>query len=91
MPLDSLVYDYNIRGWLTGINKKYLDSSVTHYFGMELGYDNATTTVGTSYANPAFNGNISGMRWKSAGDRVNRKYDFTYDNVNCLTGATYNA
>jgi len=89
LPLDSLVYDYNIRGWVTGINRKYLDSSNTHYFGMELGYDNASTIVGTSYAHPAFNGNIAGMRWKTAGDRVNRMYDFSYDNVNRITRADY--
>lgn len=89
MPLDSLVYDYNIRGWVTGINRKYLDSTITHYFGMELGYDNSSSPVGTTFANPAYNGNIAGMRWKSAGDRVNRKYDFTYDNVNRLTSAVY--
>jgi len=88
-PLDSVVYDYNIRGWVTGINKTYVAGTANHYFGLELGYDNATSVAGTTYVTPAFNGNIAGTIWKSAGDGVNRKYDFTYDNVNRLTGATY--
>jgi len=88
--LDSLVYDYNIRGWVTGINKKYVGGQSNNYFGMELGYDKATSIAGTtSYANPTFNGNIAGTVWKSAGDGVGRKYDFTYDNVNQLTGAAF--
>lgn len=37
--LDSLVYDYNIRGWLTGINKNYIAGTATNAFGEELGYD----------------------------------------------------
>ncbi|HEY4061756.1 MAG TPA: DUF6443 domain-containing protein [Puia sp.] len=88
--LDSMVYDYNIRGWLTGINKNYVGGTESHYFGMDLGYDKSTSIAGTtSYTTPAFNGNISGTVWKSAGDGINRKYDFTYDNVNRLTGATF--
>jgi RHS repeat-associated protein len=89
MPLDSVEYDYNIRGWTTGINKDYLTGHTPHYFGMELAYDNPTSEAGITYARPEFNGNIAGTVWKSAGDTVSRKYDFTYDNVNRLLGATY--
>jgi len=89
--LDSLVYDYNIRGWVTGINKNYVGGSATNYFGMELGYDKPTAAAtGTSYIGLQYNGNIAGTIWKSAGDGVNRKYDFSYDNVNRLTGADFN-
>ncbi|MHA4810404.1 DUF6443 domain-containing protein [Flavitalea flava] len=88
--LDSLVYDYNIRGWLTGINKQYLNTPSSNYFGMELAYDKTSSQAGTTtYLNPAYNGNIAGTIWKSAGDGVNRKYDFNYDNVNRLTGAAF--
>jgi len=73
--IDSLIYDYNIRGWLTSINKNYVGGTTNHYFGMELGYER--------------NGNIAGTVWKSAGDGVGRKYDFTYDNANRLTGAAF--
>ena len=88
-PLDNLVYDYNVRGWVTGINRAYVAGTAQHYFGMELGYDNATSVAGTTYSTPAYNGNIAGTIWKSAGDGVNRKYDFSYDDVNRLTGAAY--
>ncbi|MDO6432930.1 DUF6443 domain-containing protein [Flavitalea sp. BT771] len=86
--LDSLVYDYNIRGWVTGINRKYLTGAVDNYFGMELGYDNSSSGI-TTYGSPQYNGNIAGMVWKSAGDGVRRKYDFSYDNADRLTGADF--
>jgi len=86
--MDSLVYDYNIRGWMTGINRNYLTGTSSNYFGMELGYDNSSSGI-TSYTTPQFNGNIAGTVWKSAGDGVSRKYDFSYDNVNRLTGANF--
>ena len=85
---DSLVYDYNIRGWMTGINKKYLTGTATNYFGMELGYDNSASGI-TNYSAPQFNGNIAGTVWKSAGDGVSRKYDISYDNADRLTGAGF--
>ncbi|HMH20166.1 MAG TPA: DUF6443 domain-containing protein [Puia sp.] len=88
--IDSLVYDYNIRGWLTGINKNYVGGTASHYFGMELGYDKTSSIASTtSYAQAAYNGNIAGTIWKSAGDGIGRKYDFTYDNVNRLNGAAF--
>ncbi len=91
--LDSQVYVYNIRGWLASINKNFLSSTAStpiNYFGEELGYDKQTAAVsGTNYSNLQYNGNIAGTIWKSAGDGLARKYDFTYDNVNRLTGANF--
>lgn len=84
--LEQLKYDYNIRGWLTSLNKDYLSgTSPDKYFGMELAYDKMGTVVsGTNYNNPQYNGNIAGTIWKSKGDGVNRQYDFAYDRVNRL-------
>ncbi len=88
--LDSLVYDYNIRGWIDGINRSFIQGSAQHYFGMELGYDKTVTVAnGTTFGGLQYNGNIAGIVWKSAGDGVSRKYDLTYDNVNRLTGAGF--
>ncbi|HEY4111431.1 DUF6443 domain-containing protein, partial [Puia sp.] len=89
--LDNLSYTYNIRGWLAYINKDYVSQTGpgTNYFGLELGYEKATSASGSNYLNPTYNGNIAGMVWKSAGDQIERKYDFTYDNVSRLTGAAY--
>ena len=41
VPLESLGYEYNIRGWLTGINKDYARgvSNINNWFGMQLSYD----------------------------------------------------
>jgi RHS repeat-associated protein len=89
--VDSLVYAYNIRGWLTGINPNYVGGTATNYFGMELGYDKSGSLApGNTYATQEYNGNIEGTVWKSAGSGVNRKYDFSYDAVNRLTAANFN-
>ncbi|THU38518.1 RHS repeat-associated core domain-containing protein [Niastella caeni] len=88
--LDSLVYDYNIRNWITGINKNFVAGTAAGYFGLELGYDNTTTAAGsTTFLNPQYNGNIAGAIWKSKGDGINRKYDYSYDNISRLTAAGY--
>jgi hypothetical protein len=87
--LQELVYDYNIRGWLLGMNRDYMltegQTSDGKYFGFELGYDKATTKSGRSFVSALqYNGNITGMVWKSDGDDIRRKYDFSYDAVNRL-------
>jgi RHS repeat-associated protein len=90
-PAETRDYIYNIRGWLTAINKDYVSSAGnTKYFGIELGYDKTTTaTAGTSYLYPQYNGNISGATWRSKGDGIARKYDFTYDNTDRLVKADF--
>jgi len=99
-PIDALTYDYNIRGWLLGIDRAYLNSATTiaitnadpspgNYFGEELAYDKLGSYSGLSYAANQMNGNIAGTVWKSTGDAVNRKYDFTYDQANRLTAANF--
>ena len=96
-PLESLTYDYNIRGWLLGANRDYAKStsSTSNYFGFDLGYDKTSITPsgGSSIGNytaSQYNGNITGILWKSTGDQQIRKYDFTYDALNRLTGADFN-
>ncbi|HEX7902556.1 MAG TPA: DUF6443 domain-containing protein, partial [Chitinophagaceae bacterium] len=93
--LETLTYDYNIRGWMLGTNRNYLKNLGTsgyeqHYFGFELGYDKVSNNSGTNfYHSVQYNGNIMGMVWKSAGDQVRRKYDFRYDAVNRLGTADF--
>jgi RHS repeat-associated protein len=88
-PLANLEYEYNIRGWLLSVNKTYVSNSTNadQYFGMQLGYDK--NGILSTFA-PQYNGNIGGTLWKSEGDQQKRKYDFTYDAVNRLTGAAFN-
>ena len=80
----------NIQGWLLSINKSYVDASTNsdQYFGMEMGYDK-NASLGT-FTTPQYNGNIAGMLWKGEGDQAKRKYDFSYDQDNRLTGANSN-
>lgn len=89
--LETLTYDYNIRGWLLGVNRDYVNDAASNYFGFELGYDKTASYVNaTSYFNPQLTGKVSGTIWKSKGDNVKRKYDFTYDNANRLTSGDFN-
>jgi RHS repeat-associated protein len=84
--LETLTYDYNIRGWVLGMNRDFISNpSSTSYFGMELAYDKTTAAAtGTAYSAGKYNGNITGTIWKNKGDKVNRQYDFAYDNTNRL-------
>lgn len=83
--IDSLLYDYNIRGWLLGVNRNYLTVQAQggfNKFGFELAYDKVISNTGQNYTAAQFNGNIAGMAWKSDGDDVRRVYNFAYDNAN---------
>lgn len=94
--LETLSYDYNIRGWLLGVNRGYISGATPPsatagpYFGFELAYDKTTGSIpGKTYAAAQYNGNIAGTEWKSKGDGVNRQYDYAYDNVNRLLKADF--
>ncbi len=91
--LETQDFDYNIRGWLLGVNRAYArDDNNSNYFGFDLGYDktNNNLIAGQQYAAAQYNGNIAGTVWKSKGDQEKRKYDFTYNAVNRLTTAGFN-
>jgi len=82
--LETLNYEYNIRGWLKSINKDFIPTagSTLNWFGQELSYDYGFTTS-------QYNGNIAGARWKSRGDGIARAYGYGYDKVNRLTAADF--
>lgn len=95
-PLEELSYDYNIRGWLLGMNREYAkdENAATGYFGFDLGYDKTAITHGAGhtigdYARAEYSGNMAGMLWKSRGDNLVRKYDFDYDRNNRLLKADF--
>jgi RHS repeat-associated protein len=92
--LETLTYEYNIRGWMLGMNRGYAKddpNAANNYFGFDLGYDKANNNLigSQTYATPQYNGNIEGMVWKSKGDGEKRKYDFVYDNANRLLRADF--
>jgi RHS repeat-associated protein len=81
--IETLNYSYNIRGWVTGINKDYANNlSSGQWFGMELNYDKGFQTN-------QYNGNIAGTKWRSKGDGERRAYGYTYDKVNRILGADF--
>ncbi|MFY0255832.1 DUF6443 domain-containing protein [Chitinophaga sp. 30R24] len=81
--LDAISYEYNIHGWLKGINKAFVnDAAAANWFGQELNYDNGFTNV-------QFNGNIAGIKWKSKSDGIARAYGYGYDKVNRLNSADF--
>lgn len=93
-PLDSIEYDYNIRGWLLGANRAFVKdtTSTANFFGYDLGYDKTAFAVNgssKSYNTAQYNGNITGQLWRSIGDWQLRKYDYTYDAINRLTDASF--
>ncbi len=90
--LETENFDYNIRGWMLGMNRDYAkDANNNNYFGFDLGYDKANNGIigSQSYLTPQYNGNIGGMVWKSKGDGEKRKYDFLYDEANRLLKADF--
>jgi RHS repeat-associated protein len=95
--LESMTYDYNVRGWQLGANRDFAKTalSTTNYFGYDVGFDQPAiapsggSSIGTSYT-PIYNGNLAGTVWKSRGDGVIRKWDYTYDNIGRLFTAPYN-
>ncbi|TDW97277.1 DUF6443 domain-containing protein [Dinghuibacter silviterrae] len=82
-PLETQAYDYNIRGWLKGINRPYANGTGTAWWGMDLSYD-------WGYDSTALNGNISGIRWRSQGNGEQRSYGYAYDRANRLLYADFN-
>jgi RHS repeat-associated protein len=88
--IETLHHDFNIRGWALGVNREYLKGNGNNTFGFELAYDQPVSVIpGTTYNASQYNGNISGMIWRSNSDGQKRKYDFTNDNVNRITGAVF--
>ncbi len=91
--LQSLDFQYNIRGWLTKINNGGLDQGESgadaDLFGLELLYNNTLSGVTTTQK---YNGNISAQRWTVAhqpDDEKEKLYAYTYDALDRLTGADY--
>ncbi len=88
--IESVTYDYNIQGWLTGINKDYAlsDNIYTQwdkYFGIYLGFDNRDNR----FSAQQLNGNLTGVIWRSQGDNQLRKYTYEYDRLNRFVNALF--
>ena len=90
--LQSLDYNYNIRGWLTAMNAPTSCSlqggdQLADLFSMSLDYE--STANG---ATPQYNGNIAAVQWRtniSGGCQTQHQYRFTYDYGNRLMAANH--
>jgi RHS repeat-associated protein len=93
----SVDYRYNIRGWLTRINKADLSpdgAEQPDLFGMEMGYTDNLSLTG---ADAQYNGNIAAIKWASkrniTGDVTNptkqSAYGYNYDALNRITNANF--
>ncbi|MDR4894418.1 MULTISPECIES: DUF6443 domain-containing protein [unclassified Chryseobacterium] len=83
-PLQTIDYQYNIRGWMTRINNPAnLNGKL---FGYEIKYNNPVySTVSTG----KYNGNIAEIDWKNSSQDILKRYNYTYDKLNRLTDAEY--
>jgi len=85
-PMDIQDYTYNVRGWLSAVNKDYARGNTNdRNFAEDISYDYGFNVPNNGY----FNGNISGIRWRSKGDGTQRAYGFKYDVANRLTSGTF--
>ncbi|GAA0882181.1 DUF6443 domain-containing protein [Sphingobacterium siyangense subsp. cladoniae] len=88
VPMQTVDYRYNVRGWLTDINN--VNALGSDLFAFRIAYDTPTDHTGGSLSIPAlYNGNISETYWRSSSDNVLRKYSYKYDGLNRLTDSYY--
>ncbi len=83
-PLQTVDYDYNVRGWLTQINDvaamgKDLFAFKINYDRLEGRYDNTLL----------YNGNITQSIWKTANDDTKRSYAYDYDALNRIKNSFF--
>ncbi|WP_265131355.1 RHS repeat-associated core domain-containing protein [Chryseobacterium oranimense] len=83
-PLQSIDYQYNIRGWMTQINDPA--SLNGKLFGYKIRY---TDPVYSAIAPGRYNGNIAEIDWNISTVNNLKRYNYTYDKLNRLTDAEY--
>lgn len=94
--LQTVNYEYNIRGWLKSINDP--NNLNNDLFGLIIRYNEPVQeeNPSTAYLNdkvvPKYNGNISEVDWKTAyaSNEPIRRYGYIYDGIDRLKAAYYN-
>jgi len=85
--LQTVDYNYNIRGWLKAIND--VENSGNDLFSFRINYNDYQSLGSNDLQSEAlFNGNISATYWKTKYGSL-KKYNYDYDNLNRLTEAVY--
>ncbi len=83
--LQAVDYDYNIRGWLTGIND--VNTLGNKLFSFKINYNQVE---GLHNVDKLYNGNIAQTIWKTANDNTKRSYAYEFDALNRITRANSN-
>jgi len=85
--LQTVDYNYNIRGWLKDINDiDNLGLGInTDLFAFKLNYN----TKDLSNSTELFNGNIAETQWKSVSDNIKHHYTYNYDALNRIKNGNY--
>ncbi|MDC8005031.1 DUF6443 domain-containing protein [Aureisphaera galaxeae] len=88
--LQDVDYTYNIRGWLTDINKVDaggIGGGIPDLFNFKINYNEVNSAIGDS-PTPLYNGNISQTFWQTESDDEDvRGYNYAYDDLNRILGA----
>jgi RHS repeat-associated protein len=90
--LQKVDFQYNIRGWLLGINNTTdlaNGSDPLDMFAFAINYDSPITNNVGSAVIPLHNGSIAETSWRTTGDNILRRYGYSYDNLNRLTNSYY--
>ncbi|MEF9476598.1 DUF6443 domain-containing protein [Chryseobacterium sp. 1B4] len=83
-PLQTIVYQYNIRGWMTKMNDPAnLNGKL---FGYEIKY---TNPVYTNTSPGRFNGNIAEIDWNISSAEGLKRYNYQYDPLNRMLKGVY--
>ena len=83
-PLQTIRYNYNIRGWMTGINLTPTGSlDISKLFSYKIKYNDPANTSIRKY-----NGNIAEIDWVYGSNNGSR-YEYTYDDLNRLKRGYY--
>ncbi|MDR3023195.1 DUF6443 domain-containing protein [Chryseobacterium sp.] len=83
-PLQTVDYQYNIRGWMTKINDPAnLNGKL---FGYEIKYNNP---VYTNTSTGRFNGNIAEIDWNISSAEGLKRYNYQYDALNRMLKGAY--
>ncbi len=84
--LQEVDYNYNVRGWLKGIND--IDNIGNDLFSFKINYNQQDFNATSAYT-PLYNGNIVETQWRTANDHKKRGYEYAYDDLNRLFTGQY--
>lgn len=89
-PLQKVDYNYNIRGWLKGINN--IGRLGDDLFNYNINYQDANTPYqyNGGSGSALYNGNISSVNWSTNNSSTSvRSYFYKYDALNRIKDANY--